>query len=119
VNDVKGLIIAVPIWAVTVAVCLAYLRAVDRLFAHMKQFYGAAWVRLNRRFPFRNASPLVVYARPRKTGTILEMLWCWRRPLRHPDFAELIGEARRFAIITALSIALSVVVFVVFDSPFR
>ena len=111
----SGLLIVVPVFAVTVVISQGYLRASDRLVSYMKEFHGAAWARLNGRFLMFPGWGGNVYRRPRKARVIEEMVWCWRMPLRHPELQKMIIRVRWLGVLVALSIAASIVAFAMVD----
>jgi hypothetical protein len=111
-----GFFIAIAVWIYTAAVSWNYLRTVNRLVVYMKEAHGPAWSRLNRRFlGIWGIWPGTFYRSPRKAGVVEEMIFCWRRPLRHAELDKMLGKARVFAFCAMLGIVATIVSFALFD----
>ncbi len=108
-------LIAIAVWTCTAAVARNYLRTVNRLVAYMKATHGQAWSRLNRRFLIWRGWSGNYYRAPRKARVVEEMIFCWRRPLRHPEIDAMLGKARVLAYGVVLGVAASIVAIALVD----
>jgi hypothetical protein len=91
------------------------MRATNGLVGYMKEFHGPAWSRLNRRFigiggiiPVRSRRP---FYSPRKGWALQEIVWCWRRPLRHQKLDAMIVNVRTLQVIGGIAVGLSLAAF--------
>src|SRR5436190_16721160 len=91
---INAFLIAVPIWIASLLCMLCYLYYADRLTRHMREFHGQAWRRINRRWLYFRRARWRPYSRPRKEAALMEIVWCWRRPLRDQELNKLADITR-------------------------
>jgi hypothetical protein len=117
-GPINPFFIAIPIWAASLIymLCYLFLFYAGRLTRHMKEFHSQAWRRINRRWwIFRQASWLA-YEPPRKGAAPMEIVWCWRRPLRDQELSRLADITRMLGLVTLCSMAASLLAASLFDN---